>query len=156
MHPSTPCCTAKCNCALQNMGALEMKSRTEAGCSSHSLPLWGSFHIGLALGGSLAWPIALAISRVRPSRARLWSVFASLRMRTMADRLDLSAADTRDVSNRSKAAAYSMTSSAMESTPAGIVRPSVLAVLRLITNSNLLDCMTGNSAGLAPLRILPA
>src|SRR6516165_3677704 len=43
---------------------------------------------------------------------------------------------------------YSITSSAMESTPAGIVRPSVLAVLRLMTNSNLLDCMTGKSVGL--------
>ena len=31
-----------------------------------------------------------------------------------------------------------------------------LAVLRLITNSNLVGCSTGNSAGFAPLRILPA
>src|SRR5262245_29700995 len=50
---------------------------------------------------------------------------------------------------------HSITSSAIESTPAGIVRPSVLAVLRLMTNSNLLDCMTGKSVGLVPLRILP-
>jgi hypothetical protein len=36
------------------------------------------------------------------------------------------------------------------------VRPSVLAVLRLRVNSNLVDCMTGRLAGFSPLRILPA
>jgi hypothetical protein len=35
----------------------------------------------------------------------------------------------------------------------GISRPSVFAVLRLITNSNLVGCMTGRSAGFAPLRM---
>ena len=34
---------------------------------------------------------------------------------------------------------HSITSSAMENTPAGMVRPSALAVVRLITNSNLVD-----------------
>jgi hypothetical protein len=53
----------------------------------------------------------------------------------------------------SKERRYSITSSAMESTPAGIVRPSVFAVLRLMTSSNLVDCITGRSAGFAPLRI---
>ena len=37
----------------------------------------------------------------------------------------------------------------------GISSPSALAVLRLMTNSNLADCWTGRSAGLAPLRTLP-
>src|SRR5262249_38855205 len=50
---------------------------------------------------------------------------------------------------------HSITSSAMARTPGGIVRPSILAVLRLMTNSNLVGCMTGRSAGLAPLRIRP-
>src|SRR5262249_17354785 len=49
---------------------------------------------------------------------------------------------------------YSITWSARPSTDCGIVRPSALAVLRLITNSNLVGCSTGRSAGLAPLRIL--
>jgi hypothetical protein len=35
------------------------------------------------------------------------------------------------------------------------LRPSVLAVLRLIHSSNLIDWITGRSAGLAPLRIWP-
>src|SRR6516165_9465264 len=42
---------------------------------------------------------------------------------------------------------HSITSSARASSVGGTVRPSVLAVLRLITNSNLVDCMTGRSAG---------
>src|SRR5262245_38341515 len=51
---------------------------------------------------------------------------------------------------------HSITSSARASSLSGIWRPSALAVLRLITNSNLVGCSTGNSAGFAPLRILPA
>ena len=49
---------------------------------------------------------------------------------------------------------YWITSSARASSAGGIVRPSALAVLRLMTKSNLLGCSTGRSAGLAPLRIL--
>ena len=51
-------------------------------------------------------------------------------------------------------AAYSITSSAMASTPGGMSRPSDFAVLRLMTSSNLVGCSTGKSPGLAPLRIL--
>ncbi|MBI1996211.1 MAG: hypothetical protein HYU31_12865 [Deltaproteobacteria bacterium] len=40
------------------------------------------------------------------------------------------------------------------STIGGIVRPRALAVLRLSTNSNLIGCSTGMSAGFVPLRIL--
>src|SRR5262249_32806138 len=47
-----------------------------------------------------------------------------------------------------------ITSSARASTEGGIVRPRVLAVLRLMTSSNLVGCSTGRSAGLAPFRIL--
>jgi hypothetical protein len=46
----------------------------------------------------------------------------------------------------------SMTSSASASRLAGMVSPSALAVLRLITSSNLVGCSTGGSAGLSPLR----
>src|SRR6185437_11874300 len=52
------------------------------------------------------------------------------------------------------AAPHSIASSAWASRSGGTVRPSVLAVLRLITNSNLVGCSTGRSAGFAPLRIL--
>src|SRR6516225_8482317 len=50
---------------------------------------------------------------------------------------------------------HSITSSAMESTSPGMVRPSALAVLRLITNANLVACITGRSPGLAPLSTRP-
>src|SRR4051794_22974311 len=51
--------------------------------------------------------------------------------------------------------AYLITSVARASRDGGTVRPSALAVLRLITSSNLLGCRTGRSAGLVPFRILP-
>src|SRR6202011_4826049 len=51
--------------------------------------------------------------------------------------------------------AYSITSSATESSAGGTVRPSILAVSALMTSSNLLACTTGRSAGLAPLRVRP-
>jgi hypothetical protein len=49
---------------------------------------------------------------------------------------------------------YSITSSARARSAGGMVSPSALAVLRLITSSNLVGCSTGRSAGFAPLRIL--
>ncbi len=39
------------------------------------------------------------------------------------------------------------------STVSGTVRPSAFAVLRLITNSNLVGACTGRSAGFSPLRM---
>src|SRR5262249_39576547 len=48
---------------------------------------------------------------------------------------------------------YSITSSARARSVGGIVRPSTLAVLELMTSWNLLGCSTANSAGFAPLRI---
>jgi hypothetical protein len=51
-----------------------------------------------------------------------------------------------------RAADHSITSSAIASTPGGMVRPSTLTVLRLIKRSNLVGCMTGRSVGFSPLR----
>src|SRR5882757_9774644 len=51
---------------------------------------------------------------------------------------------------------HSITSSAATSSVCGTVRPSVLAVLRLIAISNLVGRRTGNSDGLTPLRMRPA
>src|SRR5215471_6515563 len=55
-----------------------------------------------------------------------------------------------------RTALHSITSSAAACRVRGTVRPNVFAVLRLITNSNLVGCSTGSSGGLAPLRIRPA
>jgi hypothetical protein len=49
---------------------------------------------------------------------------------------------------------YSTTSSAREITEGGSVRPSVFAVLRLMTSISLFACSTGRSPGLAPRSIL--
>src|SRR5262249_34763690 len=50
-----------------------------------------------------------------------------------------------------RAASYhSITSVAETSIVGGIAMPSAFAVLRLIANSNLVDCITGKSAGLSP------
>ena len=70
-------------------------------------------------------------------------------LRRAAERPRRSAAEQRD----ELAPLHSITSSARASSVGGTVRPSALAVCRLMTNSNLVDCKTGRSAGLAPLRI---
>src|SRR5215813_9979438 len=59
------------------------------------------------------------------------------------------AADERD----ELALVHSITSSAVASSEGGTVRPSARAVGMLMTKSNLVDCTTGRSAGLAPLRM---
>src|SRR5262245_14050809 len=48
---------------------------------------------------------------------------------------------------------YSITSSARASSVGGTGRPSVLAVCRLMTSSNLVGACTGSSPGFVPLRI---
>src|SRR5262249_3265472 len=53
------------------------------------------------------------------------------------------------------AALHSITSSATSSRSRGISRLRNLAVLRLMTNSYLIGCSMGRSAGLAPFKILP-
>ena len=50
---------------------------------------------------------------------------------------------------------YSITSSASNCIELGTARPSAFAVLKLMTNSNLVDCCTGRSAGFSPLTIRP-
>ena len=53
-----------------------------------------------------------------------------------------------------KTRGYWMTSSAVASNDAGTVRPSALAVFRLMTISNFVGPCTGRSVGFSPLRIL--
>ena len=50
---------------------------------------------------------------------------------------------------------HSMTSSARSRIGRGTIRPSALAVLRLMTSSKVVGCSTDRSAAFAPLRILP-
>jgi len=48
---------------------------------------------------------------------------------------------------------YSITSSATASSAGGTVRPSALAVFRLMTSSYLVGCCTGRSPGFSPLKM---
>ena len=50
---------------------------------------------------------------------------------------------------------HSITSSASATKFGGMLRPSALAVFILMTNSNLVGCITGRSAGFSPLRMRP-
>src|SRR6516225_5066240 len=60
------------------------------------------------------------------------------------------AADERD----ELAPLHSISSSARPERGSGTVRPSALAVLRLMISSTLVDCWTGRLAGFSPFRIL--
>src|SRR5262249_13826310 len=51
---------------------------------------------------------------------------------------------------------HSITSSARSKIDCGTVRPSPVAVLRLILSSTFVDCCTGKSAGFSPLIMRPA
>jgi hypothetical protein len=71
--------------------------------------------------------------------------------RTSADATGMSAKCHEATYAVQQIAAYSITSSAMASSPGGKLRPNALAVLRLIASSNLVGCSIGRSVGLAPL-----
>jgi hypothetical protein len=62
---------------------------------------------------------------------------------------------TSGLSHRNRQYHYSITSSARPSSVIGTVRPSALAVLRLMTSSILVTSCTGRSAGFSPLRMRP-
>src|ERR1700687_4809520 len=68
--------------------------------------------------------------------------------RVALDRL-VPIADSCTATIDARGIAYSINLSARASSVGGISMPSALAVGRLITNSNLVDCTTGKSAGLA-------
>src|SRR5262249_43369999 len=72
-------------------------------------------------------------------------------LRTRRERPCRRAAEQRD----EVATPHSITSSARPDSGSGMVMPSVLAVLRLMNSSILVDCWTGRSVGFSPLRIRP-
>ena len=74
--------------------------------------------------------------------------------RTSVERLRMSALCQKQTHAVQQKGRYSITSSARASSVGGIVNPSALAVLRLMTNSNLVGCWTGRSAGFTPFKIL--
>src|SRR6516165_1569136 len=71
-------------------------------------------------------------------------------------RCDVRFVPKADILHRGNLRRYSITSSTRARSVGGISRPSAFAVLRLITNSNLVGSITGRSPGFSPLRIRPA
>ena len=99
----------------------------------------------------LKQPISLA-KTIPPSGVRC--SFESSRQR---DKAALTLCATSGLTQCSKTHPHSITSSARSCIAVQrISMPSALAVFRLITNSNLLDCPTGKSAGFSPLRNPPS
>jgi hypothetical protein len=86
---------------------------------------------------------ALSLPRTRLARARIGTMRARSRWphRRSAKPLD------------EFPPSHWITSSAVANSVSGMVRPSALAVFRLMTVSNLVGACTGNSAALSPLRI---
>jgi hypothetical protein len=60
---------------------------------------------------------------------------------------------TRLVKSQGRICPRIESSAASHSSDCGVVRPSALAVFALMTNSNLVRCSIGRSAGFVPLRI---
>src|SRR5262249_10473540 len=94
-------------------------------------------------GGPFALGHRRALAQKSDGR-QLWRL-----LRARRERPRCRAAKQRDEG----AAPHSITSSARASSESGTVRPSALAVLRLITNSYLVGACTGRSAGFSPLRM---
>jgi hypothetical protein len=96
-------------------------------------------------------------TRCHQSESRKREYCAIQPMSALTPKADMCSA-TRDVRFVPKAdmRRYSITSSAMARMPDGMAKPSALAVLRLMTSSNLTSWMIGRSPGFSPLRILPA
>src|SRR5262245_6151975 len=69
------------------------------------------------------------------------------------DQVELGRRLNRKVSGHKRTLARYSIMSAVASSEPGTVRPSVLAVLRLITSSYLVGACTGRSPGFSPLRI---
>src|SRR5262249_59888466 len=93
-----------------------------------------------------------------PSLASGWQATTEIRSRqvprTCHRRLLQQNRPKADSCSAANSGLYSITSSARTSSVDGTLRPSALAVLRLMTSSNLVGCSTGSSEGFAPLRIL--
>src|SRR5262249_256764 len=97
-----------------------------------------------------AQTVCIHVGRVDAHKSDYWNC-ALLRPRRERPR-------NRAAEQRDELAAFHapwMSWSAGASSIAGMSRLSERAVCKLRTNSNLADCRTGRSAGLAPLRMLP-
>src|SRR5262245_54052054 len=75
-------------------------------------------------------------------------------LRLRRERPRRSTAEQRDERAALHLLAHSINSSARNRNGSGIIRPSALAVVKLMTRSNLVGCSTGMSAGFAPQNLV--
>jgi hypothetical protein len=144
-------------------GRLRQQSNNGGG----QLLVWSLSRSGMQLPPPKAGPISVVlhfttrtsglcpqnfeIKKKKPTARVGWSKVWSSRSRTAASRPH----GRRAAKQRNELAApHSITSSARASSVGGAVRPSALAVVKLMMRSNLVGCSTGSSAGFAPRRIL--
>ena len=114
----------------------------------------GKIKIGGTRGVTLKRGTSCARDRDNPIHDNVvtWGLRCRRRLLARAASGPATAPPSRAMASR---APHSITSSARPSSGKGIVRPSVLAVFRLMANSTLVDCTTGSSAGFSPFRIRP-
>src|SRR5215469_4266228 len=121
-----------------------------------SIAAYGARPFLPTINHSIVFPVRLGLTNVRfESKADIRGRLGNVRF-TPESRHWNSAAQCPLCAKSGHSLFYSMISSASAERFGGTSMPSALAVLRLMTNSNLTDCTTGKSAGFSPLRILPA
>jgi hypothetical protein len=86
--------------------------------------------------------------------ARVVALAADFLVALLFHRRDINGRCAAEQRHELAATDHSITSSARALNMGGNSKSSAFAVLRLITSSNLTDCITGRSAGFSPLRIL--
>ena len=113
------------------------------------------------LGGAAAWPLAARAEQAIPKPHG--QIRPNSKSQNLCDEVLGPFAPARDLSRCGSVTCrddlapphHSITSSARASSVGGISKPNVLAVCRLMTNSNLVARKTGMSAGFSPLRMRP-
>src|SRR5262249_16366547 len=128
-------------------------ARAPAGVDAHVAPIGpAQFLHRLQEPGEARLPLRIVHGRVHKHTD---TPYALALLRARRERPRGRAADKRDELATLHLRNHSITSSASASNFGEISMPSAFAALRSITNSNLVGCNTGSSAGLVPLRILP-
>src|SRR5262249_22720146 len=125
----------------------------EAVLNGNVAPIHKAMDIQSLTKGRQAGPIRFGIAAPPPARHRQRRLLCG---RSEGPSRRRAAEEREDIAPSHAVVFHSMISSAIAESVGGMTRPSVLAVLRLSTNSNRADCCTGRSPAFSPLRMRPA